>query len=57
MGKISDYKIVKSNSNEPCNDVEKVVNSLVKEGWQPYGALVISGSTVAQIMVRRWGND
>ena len=39
MREIVEYALVEKRDND---DLQKVVNEAIKEGWQPYGNLVIA---------------
>lgn len=48
MREIIDYKIL---WNEDTDVITKEINQAIREGWQPYGSLVIERTVLIQAMV------
>lgn len=46
---ISKYRII---VNHLKSGIEKDINALIKEGWQPFGNPTINGSQIYQAMVK-----
>jgi len=44
-----EYKIV---SSTDASELERMVNELFDEGWEPYGSLVVNGGSLVQPMIR-----